>query len=83
MDKYPTKPKGDNHARPAYAAMVETVVQSVETILGKLDKLGVAGSSPASLTSRSTADDALSVNHVRNRTTARHLNSRWIHPNPP
>ncbi len=40
--KYRKKPAGKHHSNPVYAAMVESVDQSVGRIMGKLEKLGIA-----------------------------------------
>ena len=42
IEKYRKKPAGKHHSNPVYAAMVESVDQSVGRIMGKLEQLGIA-----------------------------------------
>lgn len=42
MDKYEKKVKGNYHTDPVYAAMVETLDNSVGKICGIIDSLGIS-----------------------------------------
>ncbi|UCG58450.1 MAG: sulfatase-like hydrolase/transferase [Phycisphaerales bacterium] len=42
IEKYKAKAPADGHNNPAYAAMIESVDQSVGRVLGKLDESGIA-----------------------------------------
>ena len=43
VEKYKNKPPSGNHKNPTYAAMIESVDQSVAAILAKLDELNLRG----------------------------------------
>jgi arylsulfatase A-like enzyme len=51
VEKYRGKPKGEHHQNPVYAAMIESVDQSVGRVLGKLDALGLAANTVVIFTS--------------------------------
>ncbi|NQT16139.1 MAG: sulfatase, partial [Planctomycetes bacterium] len=42
IEKYERKPRGEHHQNPVYAAMIESVDQSVGTVLRRIEKLGLA-----------------------------------------
>ena len=42
IEKYESKPKGEHHHNPVYAAMIDSVDQSVGRVLRQIDQLGLA-----------------------------------------
>jgi arylsulfatase A-like enzyme len=51
IEKYRRKAKGERHKHPVYAAMIESVDQSVGRVLAKLDELGLADNTVVIFTS--------------------------------
>ena len=63
IDKYRKKPAGKHHSNPVYAAMVESVDQSVGKIMSKLDKLGIAENTVVIFTSDNGGHGRITSHH--------------------
>jgi arylsulfatase A-like enzyme len=63
IEKYRRKPKGKHHTNPVYAAMIESVDQSVGRLLAKLEELGIAENTVVIFTSDNGGNGRATSHH--------------------